>query len=424
MVINFNRVFISFIMALCFSWQGAFAITNENFKVLIYMQADNNLASYALWDLAELEKGMHHAIGGKVFIELDLPGNEGSFRLEVKKGNQQISEDLRHYESMSLRDFQSQIITIQDEEIDQKERLLNFLVWANTMHPTEKTLLIIWGHGEGYSLTELAQFGGIALDDNPHSRLSVKDLKSILQEQLNLTNTPINFLSLDACLMQTVEVALEFTHLSDYLSGSSNIQNFKGFDYTLFLKELSNSFATHTDPLYHFALALPHVMQNDFDQEATMSVVHTHELKNIFTSSFNSYLEKLYTELVEDPLLLMKLRSKWLSLPFFLGNSRDLKLFLAATQSVLRESGHLALARETNFVMMALDRAVLSYSYGPHFINLDHYYLGQFRAFSFWLPQSARDYQLRKNNFGGSRFFKLVPAWPKILTQLFDFSIF
>jgi hypothetical protein len=324
---------------------------------------------------------------------------------------------------MSFADFNSTILSVHDELIDQKERLLNFLVWANTTHPTDKTILVIWGHGEGFSSTQLTQFGGIALDDYPVSRLSVLDLKEILEVQEELTQTRINFLSLDACLMQTIEVALDFTGLSDYLSGSSNIQNFKGFDYNLYLKLLNDSFLGQENPLYHFALSLPHLMQNDHDAEATISVVHTHELQNIFASSLNHYLEKLLQVLKQDHFLVFKLRSKWQELPSFLGNTRDIKLFLAFIQSILRESGYQTLARETNFVMMALDRAILSYSYGTHFTSIDNYFLGHFRAFSLWLPQSASDYHGRLQHLQSSRFYKIVPAWHQVLSQLFDFSI-
>jgi hypothetical protein len=102
MMLKSKIKYISYMtIALCILIQGAFAFTNNHsskrWKVLVYMQADNDLAPYAMWDLAEMEKGLVQSKNVRVFTELDLPGDEGSYRLEVLANEVNREQNLTYY---------------------------------------------------------------------------------------------------------------------------------------------------------------------------------------------------------------------------------------------------------------------------------------------------------------------------------------
>lgn len=418
---NKLKYFLYITIALCITVQGAFAFQSETWKVLVYMQADNNLAPYALWDIAEIEKGLVDNPKVQVFTEIDLPGNEGNFRLEILPNKEQRVDSLEYYQQRQLSEFNSNIISTSAEEISQEEKLLDFLLWAQESHPTDNTMLVIWGHGEGWSYNQLAQFGGVALDDNPVSRLSIKKIKDIVNTSQRITNSKVSFLSMDACLMQTIEVASEFSEVVEYVSGSTQIQNFRGLPYSRLIKELPKNtpylLAKKLSRLYIEELSLFASYKDEIS--ATVSVVNTKELSNTFMYSFNKALESLIDVLKNKPSLKLTLGYKLKKSPAFLGNSRDLSNLIGEIQKFLLENNEYRAYNQFDKALVGLKQSIMSYGYGEQYLNNHEYYLGFFQSFGVWFPGNDMDFQNRSRDFEKSKFFKNVPAWEELLHIIF-----
>ncbi len=270
------------------------------------MQADNDLSPYALWDLAELEAGLRKNSNTQVFIELDTAGNDGIYRLEVQEGRSDISQDLEYYKKASLSDFSSDILEHRDEfeKKTQKQKLENLLIWANDNHPTDRTMVVIWGHGEGFSSNRNAQFGGVAIDYNPRSKLSVNDIFEVLRADQILFSRKTDILAMDACLMQTLEVAMEFEGAASYLIGSTQIQNFRGLPYDKILDYMQTDmiiadFESHSGTDYYLSKEIPIIFSSDLAEQdfsdtvkskKTLSVISLSEMHNHLLPDFNNLI--------------------------------------------------------------------------------------------------------------------------------------
>lgn len=416
-----NNLF--FIGALCFLLQGAFAFSaaDKTWKVLIYMQADNNLAPYAFWDIAEIERGLVKNSNTRVFTELDLPGDEGSFRLEIHPNLDSKEMSLEYFKNVNLSDFNTTLISIENESVDQAKKLKSFIEWAQKSNPTDYTLLVIWGHGEGWGQGTITQFGGVAIDDNPKSKLSINEVTMAVQS----LNQKIDFLSMDACLMQTIEVASEFSGLVDYVSGSTQIQNFRGLPYTKILDLLG-----HSAP-YDLAIKLSQTYINELSEYATeqdknvatISVVNTHELKNIFLYEFNkSFLE--LSELLKNRFDYKLTLSEMLkNSPAFLGSSRDLYNFISIIQKFLKQQNEVQLNEQFNKTLSYLSLSIVSYGYGDNYVLSHEYILGSFKAFGIWFPSSRKEYNDKISSFEQSSFYGLGKGWGFFLVEIFGPSI-
>jgi len=439
-------------IALCVFTHGAFAIskiaknTGETWKILIYMQADNDLSPYAYWDLAELEAGLKAQSNIEVFIELDTVGSDGIYRLQVKPGRVAFSQKLENYQDAKLSDFNSQVLQQRDEfeGLSQKQKLNNFIEWANKSHPSDKTILVIWGHGEGYSSDQLAQFGGVAIDFNPRSLLTINEIADVLKSNQGLYSSYIDILAMDACLMQTLEVAIQFEGLSNYLIGSTQIQNFRGLPYHKILTYMQEDMVTDalqssSETDYYLSINIPEIFSNDLlaqdisqeiKDQNTLSVVTLSELSHLFLPAFNKMLGELTQYIIQNPNEKRSLKIQLEALPFFLGSSRDISTFLNSLNEFFYENGLWDLVILNNETMSNIKRSILSSVYGDRYQSsmdpYNDYVIGQFIAFGLWFPADNFNYDMRIHDFSGSLLYQddNFPNWSLFLKELYSRSIF
>ena len=88
---------------------------NQGWNLAIYMQADNNLRDYAMWDLAEVSLGLFQT--GKVkrpniHVAIDLPGNEGYQLIKIKPKEVPLPSTVEEASQLNLSDFRFEIIDL------------------------------------------------------------------------------------------------------------------------------------------------------------------------------------------------------------------------------------------------------------------------------------------------------------------------
>lgn len=404
----------------------------NNWKVLIYMQADNDLANYAFWDLAELESASNNTI--PVLVELDLPGNDGIKRLKINPQPKLGNLDQYDFSNWGLDRLNSEVVKeLQETEQTQQERLLNFIIEAEEKYPTEKTMLVIWGHGEGYGGNQLAQFGGVAIDDNPKSKLLSSDITDALQTYNTIFNKKVDILSMDACLMQTLEVAVDLNQSVQYLIGSTQIQNFRGLPYDDLLNYMQSGLAVDasivSEEAYALALKIPEISENSTQNfndgdTRTMSAVNLAEIDTRFLPELDKLGAELLNELAKDPFYKLDLLDFLNERPFFLGESRDISSLLSALDQLYVKSGNLNLINQIRKTREVIHRFSISYFYGENYLEDQRIHLGAFKAFGMWLPSDADKYQSRKEEFKDSRLYSLVPNWQLFLDELYSLDLF
>ena len=85
MLRNNKIIFNIIIIALCVLSQGAFALNNSNWKLIIYMQADNDLYEYALKDIEELKISIKDSKKVEAYVFLDAPGRGGKKIMNISQ---------------------------------------------------------------------------------------------------------------------------------------------------------------------------------------------------------------------------------------------------------------------------------------------------------------------------------------------------
>ena len=111
--------------------------------------------------------------------------------------------------------------------------LSSFIRFGMTAFPAEKYGLILWDHGGG----SIAGFGHDELFDK--SRMSLLELDYAFS-RAGLSETKLEFIGFDACLMATVETAVVAARYARYFTASQDLEPGDGWDY-VFLGVLNES---------------------------------------------------------------------------------------------------------------------------------------------------------------------------------------
>lgn len=222
--------------------------------VLHYAAADNNLDSVLVGDIDEMEFGHQGSPNVNVIVQLDRHRQDGRWRYRI--------EPDRTPETIG-----SPVLEFSEEEPDSGDwrTLSEFGRWGATCFPAQNYVVVIGGHGAGWStssdrsapLPERAEHArarrhgeslrSIAPDNTNHSEIYVDELARALTEISKATRRPgdpdyLNRLVLygsDACLMETMEVAYELRNAVTYLVGSEETEPAAGWPYNTLVRELT-----------------------------------------------------------------------------------------------------------------------------------------------------------------------------------------
>lgn len=223
--------------------------------LLHYAAADNNLEEVIVNDLDEMELGHQGSRNVNVIVQLDRRSEPGRWRYRVEPDREAGT-------------IGSTVVEFSEEEPNTGDwrTLSEFGRWGVTCYPAENYVLVIGGHGGGWSSSRdrslsMAERGRhfrarrtseslrtIAPDDSDHSEIYVDQLARALGEVRRATQRPedpayLNRLVLygsDACLMETTEVAYELRNAVTYLIGSEQTEPAEGWPYNTLVRELTS----------------------------------------------------------------------------------------------------------------------------------------------------------------------------------------
>tara|TARA_B100001971_G_scaffold215195_1_gene260298 strand:+ start:123710 stop:124999 length:1290 start_codon:yes stop_codon:yes gene_type:complete len=402
------------------------AFARSGWQFLIYMQADNDLYEYAKWDLIEMSSSLPSDDSLEVIIRLDTPKRDGIRDIKIQPSKRLIPTKLSELEQVSLDDLNLNILQqFPEREFEnQKDSLEDFIARYSNNDKNLKTAILIWGHGEGFSSTRNAQFGGVALDDYPKGKLSILELNKALSFFESYNQKKVSLLAMDACLMQTIETAVEVKDQVEYFIGSTQIQNFRGLPYHLIFKQITRE----TSP-FDLAKMIPEVFINSANEmentSATMSAVNTHELVNVFVDEFNDVAAMMRDYLDSHPFEKIALKEKINNSPFFLGNSRDLSTSLRLLQEYFYEKEEWAIYDALNIALATLSQSIIKFTYGKdYFSENSEYFRGFFKAFGIWFPASSLEYQIKIDEFKQSKLYQsqMLEDWFNFLQKLHEKS--
>lgn len=459
----------------------------KEWSVLVFMAGDNDLSPYSLWDIYEIERKIkaEKNLGAStesldILVEVDTSKNDGIRRLHLFQTKKSFDKSLtvEDFKNKSVSEVDSPIVElIEDESAPQKEKLKDFLKWGVRKYPAKNYMVIVWGHGEGYigkglenkpsveipsesgvgestffkpedislglNYPDFPQaflgskdekvFGGVAFDYSEKSYIDIPSLKDILSDVNTnvLEGRKIDVLGFDACLMQSIEVAVELQDETNFIIGSTQIQNYLGLPYRKILDKLNQG---DVSP-YDLAKAIPKLSDDSFKDNGyqgqtdsggyetfTASSISTSELKYQLMPALQEFSFHLGSYLKEEKSRKNELKFILSNSPTFEGETRDLGIFLGTVKQLLhkeklKNGGEsrkiLKLRKSLNKTLSAINRTMMSYAYGPMYIESqgsieEDYLLGFFKGLSIWLPRTKSQYHQRISEFEKSAFYNVL----------------
>lgn len=169
--------------------------------LLVYMAADNDLEGFVMHDLHELDAG-GSGQGVRVLVQADRA--EGH---DARGGDWTGTRRYEVYGDDDERVLNARLVEeLGETDMGDPATLAGFLAWAAERAPAERTLLVLWSHGDGWSLQPAPP--SIAQDDESGSTLSLAggELQAGLQAYV-AAHGPLEMIGFDACYMGAFEVA-------------------------------------------------------------------------------------------------------------------------------------------------------------------------------------------------------------------------
>ncbi len=182
----------------------------KKWTIMHYSAADNNLTSYLVKDVNEME-----AVGStntmNIIVQLDKGGKDCKRYYLKKDGN------MYEITSPVIKDMGQ--VNMSDPKV-----LADFIASTMKKYPAEHYALIISDHGGGWK--------GAVEDDSDHGWMTTPDIRKALDMAEKETGKKLDVLGFDACLMSTTEVAYEMKDHVKYLVASEQTEGANGWPYT------------------------------------------------------------------------------------------------------------------------------------------------------------------------------------------------
>ncbi len=466
----------------------------KDWTVLVYMSAPEDLQPYALWDLEEMEGKFESGryagstLKTDLIVQADLAKTSDAslqdrrrlhiFQRDDRTYSPAISKS--KYVKRGLEIIRSPTIEVLKPARPSGEDLKQFLEWGIKAYPAKSYMVILWGHGQGWSssnnqvpvvsnwsLTDLTQtltalqqipqppprasFGGMFANPSTGSYVSIPELRDALRDVVGLTlnGSPIDVYASDACLMQMAEVVGEISPFTRYVSGSAQVQSYLGLPYRRLLYEINSgrflSSAKLTgkdDEARLVAMMLPRLSEASLDpkrgqqgradakarESYTMSSISSSAFEQRFLPKLKAFSAAMSAYLSEDPIRALKLESLIRSTPSFMGGGREIGSFLKLIELFRREdlqrepetSGSSRLELELYEMQHALDETVIERRMGTGYtIRGQAVHLLGFRGLGIWIPIGNEEFQHRKNDFQQSRVHS-QSGWQSWLAMTFS----
>lgn len=257
-------------------------ISVADWTIVVYLQADNSLASFADYNIKDMQVGLKSNTKVNVLVQWDQPNNNKTWRYKIIPGGRIEVDSLA-----------------QEMGLNPQQELIDAMTWAKTKYPANHYMLVLWNHGSGIqdlrspcapmqqilsSWIELPgalrkeDFDrGILYDDSQQTVLTNEGLYNAVVGIKKVLGKNIDVLGMDACLMAMVEVAWQIKDNVDYFIGSEEVEAGQGWAYSPFLSFISQA-KTSVEP-YNLSLSIVNgyklfYQNNASAQDFTLSAIH------------------------------------------------------------------------------------------------------------------------------------------------------
>lgn len=196
----------------------------KDWTFIVYINADNNLNNFGVKDQIEMTK-----VGSNDWLNIVTV-----LDLENKPA------------TMNYIEHDSVVLLQQLGEVDMGDhvffaKIVNQII---TNYPAKHYAVIIWNHGSGWKNNNAAK--GISYDDSSNNHITTQQLSVALKTIRDKLGRNIDILGMDACLMQTIEVAYEIAPNTDIIIASQDLEPGDGYPYEDILRQLTPGMSPET----------------------------------------------------------------------------------------------------------------------------------------------------------------------------------
>ncbi|HNW43361.1 MAG TPA: clostripain-related cysteine peptidase [Elusimicrobiales bacterium] len=203
----------------------------KKWTVMVFVNAKNNLESFGLKDVNEMERGGPDA---NVNIVAELGRING---YSTSDGDWKGSRRYLVQKDANINAITSPVVMeIPKSDMGSWQYMVDFVNWTKANYPAQKYALVIWNHGAGWNKDLPLTARGISYDDETGHHMTTPELRQALA-----AIGGVNILAMDACLMQMAEVAYEVKGLVEYTVASEETEPGDGYTYDTFLGPLAKN---------------------------------------------------------------------------------------------------------------------------------------------------------------------------------------
>ncbi len=316
---------------------------------LVFMNGDNDLEYYVPHDINELERaGSTERIN--VIVQAD--------RAEGYWSGDGDWTGARRYRIVYDTDdtvIRSELVDdLGEVDMGDPQTLSDFLLWAEERYPAERVALVLWNHGDGWSV----EAGGssapppyISWDDDSGNSMSIAEgeLADALADIVSLRG-PLDVIGFDACNMGAFEIAHSLRNQALYMAGSESAVGNSGYQYDEVL------LALQADPTADGAdvADLLAWSAGDFNGEPTHSAIALSEL-----DALAAQIDQLAGAVLADPALIQPLLDARDSAQSADGYWHDYYLDMADFAARLQEAEEEELSAAGQGITAALEDSII-----------------------------------------------------------------
>ncbi len=196
-----------------------------SWTVMVYVDGDNNLESYALDDINEME-ALNLPSNVNVVVQLDRIGGYAT-----SDGNWTDTRRGRITQDSNTGRIGSTLTSIGEQDMGSGSTLTDFINWGAQNYQATNYALVIWDHGGGLS--------GTSWDDSSGaSNLTVAETSRAIA---NSNIGRVSLLGFDTCQQGMIEQGVDVRSLCDVMVASQENEPGDGWDYTGWLSTLASN---------------------------------------------------------------------------------------------------------------------------------------------------------------------------------------
>lgn len=218
--------------------------------MLVYIAADNSLASYASYNINDMAAGITANNSLNLLVQWDQPRNNKTWRYRITPRTKTDAGSLSS-----------------EMGYNPANELVAAMQWVKTNYPAKRYALGLWNHGSGiedfepgvartmahatnsrgwmqlpgYTPMLAKKQRGILYDDTQSTCLTNQGLTSALAQIKQIIGQNVDVVFMDACLMAMGEVAYQMKDSVSLFVGSQQTIPGEGFPYSKFVKPLSQN---------------------------------------------------------------------------------------------------------------------------------------------------------------------------------------